>query len=162
MKKFLLLFILFGVIFINEAAAQKSPSFKNQFKWLKGTWEMKTDYGNMVEQWEKVDGHTYKAVANFLSQPSDDLYDQPLEEMTLINRKESIVFISKVRGENEDMPVEFIYMGIIDGWHTFENPTHDFPQRVLYKLVDENTLYSKIDGMENGEFKKIEFNYTKR
>jgi hypothetical protein len=44
---------------------------------------------------------------------------------------------------------------------TFENPEHDFPQRIIYRLETGDALYARVEGTENGKFNKEEF-YLKR
>lgn len=39
----------------------------------------------------------------------------------------------------------------------FENPTHDFPQRVIYQLRDAEHLDAWIEGVDAGEFQRIDF-----
>ena len=38
----------------------------------------------------------------------------------------------------------------------FENPSHDFPQRVMYRL-DGDTLTGRIEGSQNGKPRSVEF-----
>lgn len=44
-----------------------------------------------------------------------------------------------------------------------ENPEHDFPQRIGYTLDNEKQLTAFIEGPspKTGEWKKIEFKFTK-
>ena len=39
----------------------------------------------------------------------------------------------------------------------FENPQHDFPQRVIYQLEGETKLRARIEGMRKGALRVIEF-----
>lgn len=39
---------------------------------------------------------------------------------------------------------------------TFENATHDFPQRVIYKLAGDGVLQARIEGTVNGTAKGID------
>ncbi len=161
MKKIFILTLIFCKLFSNSLHAQKTSDFTNQFKWLVGTWQIKTDGGNMVEQWTKVDDQTYKAVVNFLQNPTDSINKDPLEIITLKQENDTIYFISEVKDQNDDLPVKFIYSGIVDDWYIFVNPKHDYPQIISYKPVNKKTLHAKIEGMVQGENKVIEFNYTK-
>jgi hypothetical protein len=43
---------------------------------------------------------------------------------------------------------------------SFENPTHDFPQRIRYRL-DGNTLRARVEGTINGKSRGIDFPYVK-
>jgi hypothetical protein len=43
----------------------------------------------------------------------------------------------------------------------FENLTHDFPQRVIYrKGVEGTTLQARIEGMRGGQLRGIDFPYV--
>ncbi len=161
MKKISILTLIFCKLFSNSLHAQSSSHFTEQFKWLVGTWQIKTDGGNMVEQWTKVDENTFKAVVNFLQNPTDSISKDPLEEITLHQVNDTIYFISEVKDQNNAQPVKFRYAGVVDEWYLFVNPTHDFPQIISYKPVNKKTLHAKIEGLVEGENKVIEFNYTK-
>ena len=39
----------------------------------------------------------------------------------------------------------------------FENPEHDFPQRIIYWLGDDGALHAKIEGTENGKSAEMEW-----
>ena len=43
----------------------------------------------------------------------------------------------------------------------FENPEHDFPQRVGYERRGADSVLAWIDGKQNGESRRIEFPYTR-
>ena len=43
----------------------------------------------------------------------------------------------------------------------FENPEHDFPQRIIYSLISASKLLGRIEGSIGGEFKGIDFPMTK-
>ncbi len=40
---------------------------------------------------------------------------------------------------------------------TFENPAHDFPQRVIYRLQEDGSLVGRIEGEEQGKAKGVDF-----
>ena len=39
----------------------------------------------------------------------------------------------------------------------FENPQHDFPQRVIYRLQDDGSLLGRIEGVSKGKEKSVDF-----
>lgn len=43
----------------------------------------------------------------------------------------------------------------------FENPTHDFPQRILYWLDDEGRMHARIEGTMNGKEESADWVWTK-
>jgi len=40
---------------------------------------------------------------------------------------------------------------------TFENPSHDFPQKVIYRLQPGGKLTARIEGMRGGKLRGIDF-----
>ena len=44
---------------------------------------------------------------------------------------------------------------------TFENPKNDFPQRILYRLADKDTLVARIEGSVNGQERSADFPYKR-
>jgi hypothetical protein len=43
----------------------------------------------------------------------------------------------------------------------FENPTHDFPQRIRYRRAGADTLHARIEGTMNGKASGIDFPYAR-
>ena len=41
----------------------------------------------------------------------------------------------------------------------FENPQHDFPQRIIYTLKDGGRLTAAIEGTKNGKTRRVDLNY---
>jgi hypothetical protein len=44
----------------------------------------------------------------------------------------------------------------------FENPDHDFPQRILYWLEDADVLRARIEGTEDGENRGVEWTFRRQ
>ena len=44
----------------------------------------------------------------------------------------------------------------------FANPTHDFPQRILYWLDDAGALHARVEGPKGGKTVGQEWTWTKR
>jgi Domain of unknown function (DUF6265) len=40
---------------------------------------------------------------------------------------------------------------------TFENPGHDFPQRVIYSKGENGSISARIEGMANGALRTIHY-----
>lgn len=40
---------------------------------------------------------------------------------------------------------------------TFENPEHDFPHRVIYRLEHDGSLVGRIEGISKGRAKAVDF-----
>lgn len=51
----------------------------------------------------------------------------------------------------------FPVLRISDSEAVFENPQHDFPQRVVYARAGDSKLKARIEGTRNGAVRVIEF-----
>jgi hypothetical protein len=43
----------------------------------------------------------------------------------------------------------------------FENPTHDFPQRVIYRRLGADAVTGRIEGQIGGQAKSVDFPYKR-
>lgn len=39
----------------------------------------------------------------------------------------------------------------------FENPEHDFPQRIIYRFENDNSLFARIEGTIKGKQRSVDF-----
>lgn len=44
---------------------------------------------------------------------------------------------------------------------SFENPQHDFPQRLRYWKGDDGALLARVDGLDHGQAKTENFHFTR-
>ena len=56
-------------------------------------------------------------------------------------------------------PVSFKLIKSSDSEAVFENPAHDFPQRIIYRLESKDSLFARIEGKEKGVSKGMDFRY---
>ena len=134
---------------------QESEFSKLQF--LQGIWKMETSKGPIFEQWARVDGNTLHGKSYRLTE-SDTLL---LEQLQLKRKSEGIFYIPVVRNQNDGQPVAFRLISSADNRFVFENKTHDFPQRIIYTLVQYDSIVARIEGISKGKEAGSEF-YFKR
>ncbi len=65
-----------------------------------------------------------------------------------------IYFIAKPSGQAE---ARFKLVKVGQREVIFENPTHDFPQRIIYRSRDDGVLLGRIEGRSNGQPKAVDF-----
>ena len=66
----------------------------------------------------------------------------------------SIFFIAKPSGQPE---ATFRLIRGSDREVIFENPQHDFPQRVIYRLQSDGSLLGRIEGVSRGKETAVDF-----
>ncbi|WP_367754613.1 DUF6265 family protein [Flavobacterium sp. WC2421] len=125
--------------------------------WLLGTWENKTAEGNLSETWEKVNDSTYEGQSYFIK-GKDTIH---FETIQLQQKGEELTYNANVQGQNEDKPVPFKLTKTTEKELVFENPKHDYPQKISYKSVSKDSLIAEISGMQSGKPSSEKYVMTK-
>jgi hypothetical protein len=77
------------------------------------------------------------------------------EKLKIEKIGDEIFYIADVK--HNAAPVYFKLTSLNDNEAVFENPQHDFPQKIVYKNIDGN-LNASIEGPgKEGKWKKIDF-----
>ena len=76
------------------------------------------------------------------------------EFLRIEQREDAIYYIAKPRANAQETAFKLKTWSGND--FVFENPEHDFPQRILYK-VNGNSLAARIEGTRNGKSSGINF-----
>lgn len=125
----------------------------NSLTWLEGRWELKMHDTLSTEIWQRKNDSTYTAISMDISKGKDTLR---YEEITLEQRGTDMYYIPVVKGQNEGKKVEFKLTKFEDKNLTFENPEHDFPKKIVYRISGD-TLLPAISGPMQGHDVKMEF-----
>lgn len=121
--------------------------------WLTGTWQSNASGRQMLETWVKLDDSTFAGKGR-LVRKGDTLL---LESVSLEQRGGQLYYVPTVTGQNNGMPVRFTLTAIDSRQMVFENPAHDFPQKVSYTLVSPDSLLAEISGTLNGVLQTRQF-----
>ena len=127
-------------------AGQGSGSIA-QAGWLLGNWEHITEAGKTVEVWGRADDTTY-AGFSYLIKGTDTMFS---ETISLEQRGNELRYIPVVKDQNEGAPVVFRMTSISDKVMVFENAAHDFPQKIAYIRVTNDSVVAEISGMMKGQ-----------
>lgn len=127
-------------------AGQGSGSIA-QAGWLLGNWEHVTEAGRTVEVWGKADDTTYSGFS-YLIKGADTMFS---ETISLEQRGNELRYIPIVKDQNEGAPVVFRMTSISDKVMVFENAAHDFPQKIAYIKVTNDSVVAEISGMMKGQ-----------
>ena len=126
--------------------------------WLIGNWENTTPEGVLSENWQKLNDSTFSASSYFIK-GKDTLH---FETIVLAQLGENLTYKATVKGQNEEKPVFFPSTAESDKQLVFENPKHDYPQKITYTKGANNTLTAEISGKLNGKPSSEKFVLTKK
>ncbi len=131
--------------------AMTQPADLNRLQWLAGCWASTTAEAGSGEAWMAPAGGSLLGVSRTVKGGRTVAHEfmqiRPLADGTL-------VFIAEPSGQRR---TEFPLKGLGDNEVVFENPAHDFPQRVAYRFEAPDTLRARIEGLRNGQLRVIEF-----
>lgn len=145
MKKKILFFAVVLASF-ESCIAQQTNKIK-QAEWLIGTWENKTAEGSVYESWVKQNDSVLVGKSYMLKGKDTVVF----ESVRLVQEQANLFYIPIVKDQNNGLPVRFALKTISNGKMVFENPTHDFPQLILYTKTGTDSLIAEISGIEKGK-----------
>ena len=149
------IYVLFLLAICCFSCEQKSKTYAELEKasWFLGRWENKTPEGTFSEEW-KTENDSVLVGESYFINGKDTLF---AETVQLEQQENDLFYIVSVPNQNKEKPVAFKLTSSTSDYLVFENPAHDFPKKITYKLVNKDSLYAEIsgDGKKQGfPFKK--------
>lgn len=141
-----------------------SPDGKNpgslpigKLSWLVGKWQNHSENVVMYELWEKANDSVFTG-KSFVIAAGDTVFS---ESIFLKEIGSDLFYIPSVSNQNEGKPVVFTLTTITDSCFIFDNPKHDFPQRIVYCFNSNDSLLAYIEGNKNGKYKREDFPFSR-
>jgi Domain of unknown function (DUF6265) len=120
---------------------------------LSGNWLEKTERGETQEMWTQPRGDVMAAVNTALRGNRASF-----EFLRIIKRDGKLIYLASPGGRTP--PTEFPLKEHGPGRLVFENPTHDFPTRLIYTLRGD-TLTARIEGTLGGKERAMEWTFKR-
>ncbi len=117
-------------------------------KWLLGDWEKKDSLGTLTESWQTLDDSTYVGQSFYITAKNDTVHSETIE---LMQKGEFLIYSATVKGENNNAPTPFQMTESTDSLLVFENPKHDYPQKIRYQLNEDKSIIATVSGKQNGK-----------
>ena len=131
-----------------QKPAQKIPSLAD-LAWLTGCWEGRQGEAIIEEVWSKPSGGTMLGFGRTVKNGKTTTF----EFMQIREINGSLTYMPQPEGGTRvDFPLKDAFAGKM----TFENPEHDFPQRVIYE-PQGRLLLAAIEGTYKGKAERQEF-----
>jgi len=129
--------------------AQASAKLE-QLAWLSGAWTGTMGNASLEERWSPIAGGAMLAVSRTISGQRMVAF----EYLRIVERDGGLVYVAQPNGVP---PTEFVLTQSEEGRARFENPLHDFPQRIEYALHGEAGLRATISDLSGGRARTFEF-----
>lgn len=117
-------------------------------EWFIGEWGNKSADGELTERWTKENDSVYLGESYFVVGQNDTVF---AEHVRLEEVNGKLAYIVTVPGQNQELPVSFEMTSAADNQIVFENPKHDYPNKIIYNLVEKDSLIAEISGLKKGK-----------
>ena len=156
MKSSLVALVIVLVAFAIASAGGDPRPALDRFDWLEGDWVRQATRGEVIESWKRVSQHTMEGVASITSQGETRI----TEHLRIESLGDDVFYIAKPRENPFPTPFKLIES---DGMRfVFENPDHDFPQRILYTGDGGDGLAVRIEGLAEGGERGVDFEFERK
>jgi hypothetical protein len=122
----------------------------HRLAWLAGCWEQGVGESLTQEQWMAPRGGTMMGMSRTVSNGATVAF----EFLRIEERNGRLFYIANPSGQPE---AEFAQSDLSDSSVTFSDPTHDFPQRIQYRLLEDGSIMARIEGESQGETRGVDF-----
>lgn len=135
-------FVISCVLLQSGAIVQEARPTVDDLAWLTGCWAGGDTSGHFVEHWMKPAGGMMIGMSRTVAN------DKIREYEFLQIRQEGngdIYYIAVPSGQKETW---FKLVRFREREVVFENPQHDFPQRIIYRIENDSVLVARVEGSE--------------
>ena len=154
MFKRLTLGILIGVS-VGTLSNASQRSGIDRLDWISGCWVLDDGKERTEENWMKPGGQSMIGMSRTVAGGKTVF----TEHIQIRETNGQIAYIVALGMGAK--PVVFKLIKSSDNDVIFENPEHDFPQRIIYRRESADALFARIEGQEKGVNKAMDFRYKR-
>lgn len=132
-----------------DAAASGTVTIE-RLRWLAGCWERRAADRVLEEQWMAPRAGTMLGMSRLVR--GGQMVSH--EAMRIQQRGDTLVYTAAPAGQ---APAEFSSDGVTESVAVFQNPAHDFPQRIIYRHAAGDSLHARIEGLRDGHTRAVDF-----
>ena len=146
--------ILIAFVACSSAASSQQKPTLEDLAWMAGCWERSSAARVVEEQWMRPSGGTMLGMSRTVVNGKTVEY----EHLIIKHDGETIDYIATPSGQQQ---ATFRLVKFSATEAVFENPEHDFPQRIIYRIKEDGSLHARIEGKMNGRARGIDFPFNK-
>lgn len=133
----------------------EEPVSIDQLTWLSGCWASDGAETGSGEQWMRPAGGVMLGMSRFVHGGKAVAF----EFIRIFEDEDgSLTFFAAPSGQPSHA---FGLASISADEVVFSDPQHDFPQRILYRLIEPDRLLGRIEGISKGEARAVDFSMTR-
>jgi hypothetical protein len=137
----------------NSAPVYSRPI--DALRWLTGCWERRLIGTTQQENWGDGSGDTMLGFGKIVRNGA--VFD--LEFVRIYTKGDQLVYEAHPMNQT---PAEFTALPPFGYTITFSNPQHDYPQRIIYRRITQDSIVARIEGRQNGRTRGTDFPYARK
>lgn len=138
--------------YVARAARPDATTPLARFAWLAGCWEGNNGSALSREHWMREGGGMMMAMARTMR--DGRVISHEAIRLELDADGVTPVYVPKPSNQKE---ARFKLASDAGGRFVFENPEHDFPQRIIYQRQPDGGLMARIEGSRDGKARGIDY-----
>ncbi len=130
------------------------PATIDQMAWLTGCWTQTKPNGVVEERWMAPGGGVMLGMGRTVRDGKLREY----EYTRIVEADGSLAYMAEPSGQEK---ATFALKSLTADEAVFENPAHDFPQRVIYRRLGPDAVTGRIEGQIGGQTRSVDFPYKR-
>jgi hypothetical protein len=135
-------------------AAEEGAHDIADLRWLAGCWERHGAENHTIEQWTAPRGGMMLGLSQTLRGSETVAW----EFLRINSVRDRLLLTAHPSGQPEAMFAAFEMTG---SSVVFANPEHDFPQTISYIKQPDGSLLGRIEGIDGGKERRIDYSFTR-
>lgn len=136
---------------VAPAVPEPAPSpLLARLSWLAGCWERTSVGGSLEEQWMAPRGGMMLGMNRMVRDGRAVAH----EALRIEERQGALVYVADPSGQTR---TEFTSVEVTDTSAVWENPEHDFPQRIVYRKGRPDSLFARAEAEREGAMRGVDF-----
>ncbi len=127
----------------------------SDLKWMAGCWAQDGREAGSVEQWTAPAGGTMLGMSRTVSGGKTVAF----EYLRIVEQEDG--WFGLIASPSGQETARFKLVSISENEVVFENKEHDFPQRIVYRLIGNGKLLGRIEGIVDGAERGADFPMTR-
>lgn len=144
----------FTIALASVHASQPAEREVAQLGWMAGCWTRALPDGVNEEQWMRPLGGSLLGMSRTVRGGRTSEF----EFLRIAEVDGALAYVARPSGQAEAI---FRMTSLTEREVVFENPRHDFPQRIIYRRNGDAALTARIEGTMNGQQRGVDFPYTR-
>lgn len=148
--------VVFVLLALPVQTAARQVDSLDELAWIEGEWQRTVSDAVAIERWRLTEAGLVGEGAVVR-----DGEERHTEALLLVAMGSDVFYIA--RPPENPYPVAFRLVSSEADTFVFENPTHDFPQRIVYRRTAPDAMTAVIEGPgEGGETQRVAFAFVRR